>query len=322
VSSTTATRSGFSSLKADTPEDKLRSIVASLDRLGLLDLASGFLEDEHQLEKLIKLAASDSSLELLAKVESLSRLVAKPDYRGLENILTLVSETRGSMGITKAIELLRLLDEKGLIDPLIGVLQDDQTFGKIIGLLSDEKVLSLLAQRDKILGVISTLDYDKVHRLLDALNNTPGIVEALTRLVELLAELSRRGVIDPLIGLLQDEKMFGAIVNLVASDQFLELVQHSQKLFTLLLNLADVDEELLNLITAMQTTTFKRFLSAFSSIGKEEPKPVRGVLGTMRQLGDRDVSVGLGVVFQFLAKLGQEYTKEQTSSTKQTTTSS
>ena len=322
MSSPTATRSGSASLKAATPEDKLRSIVALLDRLGLLDLVSGFLEDEDQLEKLFKLAASDSSIELLTKVESLSRLVAKPDYPGLEKILTLISETRRSMAITRTVELLRLLDEKGLIDPLIGMLQDDQTFGKIIGLLSDEKVLSILAQKDKILGVISTLDYDKVHRLLNALNNTPGIVEALTRLAELLAELSRRGVIDPLIGLLQDEKMFGAIVNLVASNQFLELIQHSQKLFTLLLNLADVDEELLNLITAMQTTTFKRFLSAFSSIGKEEPKPVKGVLGTMRELGDRDVSVGLGVVFQFLAKLGQEYTKEQNPPTKQSTASS
>ncbi len=311
MSSTATRRVDSASPRAATPEDKLHSIVASLDKLGLLDVASGILEDENQLEKILKLAASDSSLELLSKIESLSRLAAKPDYRGLENILTMVSEARGATAISRVIELLRLLDERGLIDPIIGILEDDQSFGKVIGLLSDEKVLSLLAQRDKILGVISALDYDKVHRLLDALNNTPGVVEALTRLTELLAELSRRGLIDPLIGLLQDEKMFSAIVNLIVSDQFLELIKHSQKLFTLLLNLADVDEELLTLITAMQTTTFKRFLSAFSSIGKEEPKPVKGALSTIRQLGDRDVSVGLGVVFQFLAKLGQEYTKDQ-----------
>lgn len=306
---TPAKKAEPASAKASTSEEKLRSIATALDDLGALDLFLAFLENE-KVRKPVRSISADRLLDLATKTSALARILERTDKRTLQNLASALSDGRSTGALIRFLELLSLLDERGLIEPLLGMLSDDETFGKIIGFLSDDRLLSILSQREKIVAMISKLDYDKMSRLLSALDGTPGIVEALVRLMELLAELGRRGLIDPLIGILEDEKMFSALINLVTSDQFLELVMHSQKLFTLLLNLADVDEELLTLITAMQTTTFKRFLAAFSAVGKEEPKPVRGAFGTLKELGNRDVSVGLGVVFQFLAKLGEEYAKD------------
>jgi uncharacterized protein YjgD (DUF1641 family) len=288
-------------------QQKLDNILLRLDGLGILDLASGFLEDQKQVDMILKVALSEESMALLAKLDSVLGFMSEIDYVGLRRLVKTIKNTQNMGGLHKLVELVGLLERRGLLDPLLGILEDEATFKRLAAALSDERLLTVVSRSDLVLEVLSRIDYNGVIRFLEALEKVPALSVTLLRITELLVELDRRGLVEPVIGLLQDEKVFGQIVNLIAGDKFLGLVDHLDRIFGLLLNLTNVDEQLLGLITTMQTTTFKRFLAAFGSMGKEEPRTVKGTFALMRQLGDPDVAVGLGVVFQFLKKLGQEY---------------
>lgn len=61
------------------------------------------------------------------------------DYTGLEQVLTAPSEPRGAMALARLVELLVELDRRGSVDPIIGILQDEETFGAIVGLLASDE---------------------------------------------------------------------------------------------------------------------------------------------------------------------------------------
>lgn len=286
---------------------KLVSIMRKLEELGLLDIVEGILSDQKQVSAIIKLLTSDNAMLLVSRVDSMFSLLANLNYEKLDVLLRLLVTDSGNRALSRSVELLVSLEKRGLLDPLIGVLNDGRTFSKIVSMFSSEAFIDLLYKSEKILVLLNQLDYAKLYSLITAVNRTRGGVEALGRALALLAALDTGGLLEPVLGILEDKRTLAGIMKTLSNDRFLELLLHSQNLFALLLNLADMDEELLSLITAMQTDTFKKILTAFKNASSVRHKPVKGTLGLLRELGDEDTARGLGVVFGLLQELGKQY---------------
>ncbi|MEM3670596.1 MAG: DUF1641 domain-containing protein [Thermoprotei archaeon] len=288
-------------------ESKLRVIAERLNDLGILDLVVGVLEDEKQVASLISAATSDEVLTLTKQFHPAVRLMSNLNVNAAEQLLNSVTGEK-ARALQALLDLASALDEKGLIEPVVGFLRDDRAFFKVASRVSSEEALSFLGNSGQLLSLINFLNEPKVRSLLDSFVAVDNLPQVIGRVVELVSALDRAGLIDPLIGLLLDEKMMGAAVKLLSDDRFLELVRHSGNLFTLLLNLADMDEELLSLLTAMQTETAKKVFKAFREAGTKDPQPVKGTFALLRELGNDDVGRGMGVVFSVLRELGKQYT--------------
>jgi uncharacterized protein YjgD (DUF1641 family) len=286
---------------------KLAVIAQKLESLGVLDVIEGVLSDKKQLSVVLRLLSSDNTVLLLNRLDSVISLIANLNYERLEVLLQLLTTETGNHALSRSVELLISLENRGLLEPLIGALNDEKTFSRIASTLSSKVFIDLLYKSEKLLGLLDQLDYAKIGLLITTVNHTRGSVEALGQALSLLAALDRDGLLEPILGILEDKQSMATIMKTLSNDRFLELLLHSQNLFTLLLNLADMDEELLSLITAMQTDTFKKILTAFKNASSDGHKPVKGVLGLLRELGDEDTARGMGVVFGLLQELGKQY---------------
>jgi uncharacterized protein YjgD (DUF1641 family) len=95
---------------------------------------------------------------------------------------------------------------------------------------------------------------------------------------------------EPLVGLLNDEKAFSELAKLLSSDSMLAIVNNLQNL------------------TKLANTLDPAVLDALSKAAgslKTEVKPVKGVLAVTRQLSDPAVAAGMGRLFEILRVLGE-----------------
>lgn len=295
-------------------QDKLVEIVQRLDRLGILDLALGVLEDDKQVGSILGTLASDDVLTLATKYRPLVRLASSVDTEVLAKLVSLFTPDR-IRTLSTLLDFAVALDEKGLIEPLAGFMRDETAFSKLASVLAGDTALSVIRTAEALAPIIGSVNASALEALVKALNSSANFPQAVARLSEVVSALDKAGLLDPVVGLLQDEKVMGEIVKRLSDDRFLELARHSNNLFALLLNLADMDEELLSLITAMQTDTFKKVFKAFREAGTKQPRPVKGTLSLLRELGNEDVGMGLGVVFSILREIGRQYAASSGSGT-------
>jgi uncharacterized protein YjgD (DUF1641 family) len=197
----------------------------------------------------------------------------------------------------RMLELLAALEKRGLLEAATGVLNDEATFSGLMAVFSSDDALSIIQNAKPIIKLLSTIDFTALNELSEALEAEKQTLNGAKSLMRLVGALESRGLVEPIVGLLNDEKAFASIAKLLSSDSMLTIIDNLPKL-TKLANAFDPE-----------------VLEALSKVAgslKTETKPVKGVIAVTRQLSDPAVAVGMGKVFEILRVLGEDAASKTT----------
>jgi uncharacterized protein YjgD (DUF1641 family) len=190
----------------------------------------------------------------------------------------------------RMLELLAALEKRGLLEAATGVLNDEATFSGLMAVFSSDDALSIIQNAKPIIKLLSTVDYDALNELSQALIAEKQALGGAKSLIRLMNALESRGFIEPIVGLLNDEKAFANLAKMLSNDSTLALINNLENLT----KLADVlDPEVLSA------------LSRAAGALKKEAKPVKGVIAVTRELSDPAVAAGMGRLFEILKVLGE-----------------
>jgi Protein of unknown function (DUF1641). len=204
-------------------------------------------------------------------------------------ISVLLQKAQRESAELKLLEIVDKLDRLGLLDALDGALSDEKAIASVMGALASDEFLTLVQRWKQIISLLSSIEYNALSELLQLLKDK-RVTIALKNLVSLIVLLEKRGILDVILGALEDEQTFSNLIKLVASDEFLTLVSKLPKLLKLT---ATLDYDSLTLL-----------IKSLEAIARPA-KPVKGALGVLRELGDKEVAQGLGKVFEVLRELGK-----------------
>ncbi|MCY0859162.1 MAG: DUF1641 domain-containing protein [Sulfolobaceae archaeon] len=249
----------------------------------------------------------------------------------ISSLDSLLSEEKLN-SLNRFLDVIVDMDKIGLTDVLKGILEDEDTLGKIVGALTSDNVLALVANVDKVINFLNKVISDE-----DLLNN-------IDYLMNFVSQLRKTGLLDVVHGFLNDEEYLGKVIGAVTSDEVLNLITNWKSLVSFLngitaeeklsaisralelleklnkLGILDVlngileDEDTLGKIIGAVTGDFTLNLvskwnalsNALNEALKEENiKPVTGIFDIYRLLKDKDVQRGLGLVFSILKQLGK-----------------
>jgi uncharacterized protein YjgD (DUF1641 family) len=191
----------------------------------------------------------------------------------------------------RMLELLDALEKRGLLEAATGVLNDEATFSELMAFFSSDDTLSIIQNAKSIIKLLSTVDYNAINELAQAVATEKQTVAGAISLVRLLSALESRGLIEPIVGILNDEKTVVSLAKLLTSDDSLTIINNLQNLTKLT---SIFDPEVLKILN-----------KAVGSL-KTEVEPVKGVLAVTHQIGDPAVAVGMGKLFQMLRAIGEE----------------
>jgi uncharacterized protein YjgD (DUF1641 family) len=199
----------------------------------------------------------------------------------------------------RMMELLTALEQRGLLEAATGALNDEATFTELMAIFSSDETLTVIQNIRHIITLLSTIDYAAIDTLAQTLTAEKQALAGAKSLIRLIGALESRGLIEPAIGLLNDEKTFSKLAKLLSNDSSLAIVYNLQNL------------------TKIANTFDPEVLDALSKVAgslKTEVKPVKGVLAVTRQLSDPAVAAGMGRLFHILKVLGEDvYQKDHES---------
>ncbi|BCS91754.1 hypothetical protein L3N51_00839 [Metallosphaera sp. J1] len=170
------------------------------------------------------------------------------------------------MTINRVLDLLGTLDRMGILDLVNGALQDEELIGKIMGSIINDNTLSMITQLNN-LGSLVKIFMDK------------DITDDLQYVFKLLSSLRNSGLMDPIIGILNDPETLGKIMGSLVNDKTLQLIENWNGTLDL--------------------------VNAVGNALKEEHKPVKSVIDIYRMMKDPDVQSGLGLLFGIIKELGK-----------------
>ncbi len=118
-------------------DEKLSAITKLVDILstaenkyGLLSTIQGFLSDEEMLGKVLSSTINDQTLNLITKWNNLTKLADMfADESTIENL-------------NAVLDLVGILNKTGILDPIKGLLQDEDTLGKILSAIVNDSTLT------------------------------------------------------------------------------------------------------------------------------------------------------------------------------------
>jgi uncharacterized protein YjgD (DUF1641 family) len=197
----------------------------------------------------------------------------------------------------RLLELLAALEKRGLLEAATGVLEDEKTFSELMAVFSSDEALSIIQNAKPVIKLLSTVDYSALNELARALTSEKQALSGAKSLIRLTGALESRGLMEPLVGLLNDEKAFSELAKLLSSDSMLAIVNNLQNL------------------TKLANTLDPAVLDALSKAAgslKTEVNPVKGVLAVTRQLSDPAVAAGMGRLFEILRVLGEDASSKRT----------
>jgi len=135
-------------------EDNLLTLSRVLDILrvannkyGLLDVAHGILEDEETVAKLVNTLTSDKVLGLSDRLDNVIDLV---DYLTREDTV---------FALKDVLDLVKTLRNTGLMDPIKGLLSDDDFMSMVGYLVSSDIMMNLLVNFKQIVDDLGRLDW-------------------------------------------------------------------------------------------------------------------------------------------------------------------
>jgi uncharacterized protein YjgD (DUF1641 family) len=190
----------------------------------------------------------------------------------------------------RMLELMAALEKRGLLEAATGVLNDEATFSELMAVFSSDEALSTIQNAKAVIKLLSTIDFNALNELAEALAAEKQALSGAKSLIRLMNALESRGLVEPIVGLLNDEKAFAELAKLLSSDAMLTIVDNLPNL-TKLANV--LDAEVLDAVS-----------KAANSL-KTEAKPVKGVIAVTRELSDPAVAAGMGKLFEILRALGE-----------------
>jgi len=148
-------------------EDNLLTLSRVMDILrvannkyGLLDVVNGILEDEETVAKLVNTLTSDKVLGLSDRLDNVIDLV---DYLTREDTV---------LALKDVLDLVKTLRNTGLLDPIKGVLSDDDFMSAIGNLVSSDFVMNFLANFKQIVDDLGKLDWTNFKYFTLLINET------------------------------------------------------------------------------------------------------------------------------------------------------
>jgi uncharacterized protein YjgD (DUF1641 family) len=197
----------------------------------------------------------------------------------------------------RMLELIAALEKRGLLEAATGVLNDEATFSELMAVFSSDETLSIIQNAKPAIKLLSTIDYNALNELAQALTAEKQALNGAKSLVRLISALESRGLVEPIVGLLNDEKAFANLAKLLSSDSMLTIIDNLPNLTKLA---SALDPEVLDAVS-----------KAAGSL-KTEVKPVKGVIAVTRELSDPAVAAGMGKLFEILRVLGEGTTSKGT----------
>ncbi len=249
----------------------LLSLLEKLDKLGIIDVVNGLLEDDEYLGKIMGAIVNDKTMELVG------------NWNNLMSFIDLLTDQDTKENIQFAFNMLSQLRRTGIIDPVLGILNDEEYMSKIMGAIVNDKTLELLGRWNNIVDLIDTV-------------TSTETISSIKSVLELLKDLQNTGIIDPIKGLLKDEETLGKIISGLIND------------FTM--NLLTNWDNIMNGLSSMNLENFKYYTNLINEIGDalrvEKVKPI-GLGGLLSSLRDPEVQKGLGIVISILKHIGENY---------------
>ncbi|MCH1770667.1 MULTISPECIES: DUF1641 domain-containing protein [Metallosphaera] len=170
------------------------------------------------------------------------------------------------MTINRVLDLLGTLDRMGILDLVNGALQDEELIGKIMGSIINDNTLSMVTQLNN-LGSLMKVFMDK------------DVADDLQYVFKLLSSLRNSGLMDPIIGMLNDPETLGKVLGSLVNDKTLQLIENWNSTLDL--------------------------VNAVGNALKQEHKPVKSVIDIYRMMKDPEVQNGLGLLFGIIKELGK-----------------
>ena len=291
-----STEKGHKNLKMnqrdDLTEERLLLLVENMDKLGLIDVLNGMLSDPDFVESVVTAITGENVLLLATRASDLLKLINSVNLQAFTKLMNLMEKKPGyEYALQRLIELVEVLDKRGLLDLTIGALGDEKTFSSVMNVLSKDESFKLIENFEPMIGLLSSMDYQSLNTLTERMMTEKQLYQGLFSLTRLLGAMESRGLIDPIIGALYDEKTFSYIAKQITSDSFLSIVTNSQSLMELMVSIDPVTIQLLSQI--LKTAKDK------------EVEPVKGLFSTMRILSDDEVSAGMGKIWEIIRVLGR-----------------
>jgi uncharacterized protein YjgD (DUF1641 family) len=177
-----------------------------------------------------------------------------------------------------------------------GALNDEATFSGLMSVVSSDDALSIIQNAKRIIKLLSAIDYDALNELAQALSWEKQALSGAKSLVRLMSALESRGLIEPIVGLLNDEKTFANLAKLLSDDSMLTVIDNMPKLAKLA---SVLDPQVLDLLSKVVSSL------------KTEVKPVKGFIADWRELSEPAVAAGIGKVFEILRVLGESVASKE-----------
>ena len=190
----------------------------------------------------------------------------------------------------RMLELMSALEKRGLMEAATGALNDEATFSGLMSVVSSDDALSIIQNAKRIIKLLSAIDYDALNELAQALSWEKQALSGAKSLVRLMSALESRGLVEPIVGLLNDEKTFANLAKLLSDDSMLTVIDNLPNLAKLA---SVLDPEILDLLSKVVGSL------------KTEVKPAKGLISDWRELSEPAVAAGVGRVFEILRVLGE-----------------
>ncbi|QKR00978.1 DUF1641 domain-containing protein [Metallosphaera tengchongensis] len=133
--------------------NKVLNLLNTLDKMGIIDVLNGALQDEEMISKLLGSVINDDTLSVIAQWDNL-----KESIKGLMSLLD--PETISSL--KGVLEIVKDLQSSGILDPIKGLLKDEETLGKIMSALVNDFTLNLMANWNNITKDLSSLNLENL----------------------------------------------------------------------------------------------------------------------------------------------------------------
>lgn len=258
-------------------DEKLSAITKLVDILstaenkyGLLSAIQGFLSDEEMLGKLLSSIINDQTLNLMAKWNNLMKLADMfADESTIENL-------------NAVLDLVGILNKTGILDPIKGLLQDEDTLGKILSAIVNDSTLNVISNWGNI---VKLMEFATKEDTLTTLNDV----------IDLYSKIKKLGLIDVIKGMLDDEETIGKVISGLVND------------FTF--NLMSNWSTIVNDLSKIDLTNFKYYIMLVNETGEalKEQKIMKidHWWDLLNMFKDPEVRVGLGVVIAILKHIGR-----------------
>ena len=144
---------------------KTAAILYKMDKLGFLDVIDGMLSDKQTISAVMQFLTGDGMLKLLENKDVLLKL------------LNTVADERSVNALGNALDLFSVMQHKGLIDPIMGIMNDDQSFTALMSLLTNDLTMNIIANFDTITKSLGSIDMSMIPKYADLIK---GIEKTFT----------------------------------------------------------------------------------------------------------------------------------------------